>query len=69
MCLLGRPPTEWDEPGGREEVEQTLRVQNARYVDYDELLENASQAYSDYTKKRKTVDRLGRLIDDIDNYA
>lgn len=69
VCLLGKPPTEWDTTGGRDIVEGTLRVLQARYVNYEELLENASQAYSDYMKRRKSVDRLGEIIRQIEAYA
>ncbi len=61
--------SEWNAPDGRVIVEDTLRVQQARYVNYDQLLENASQAYSDYMQHRKTVDRLGKIIRDIEEYA
>ena len=70
VCLLGRPPTEWETVvRGREIVEGTLRVLQARYVNYEELLQNASQAYSDYLKQRRSVDRLSEIIREIDEYA
>ena len=34
-------------------MEDTLKVQNARYVSYDELLESSYQAYSDYLRQAK----------------
>ncbi|MCY4528324.1 MAG: ATP-binding protein [Chloroflexi bacterium] len=69
VCLLGKPPTEWENPDGRRIVEETLRVQQARYVNYDQLLENASQAYSDYMKRKSAVDRLSKIIREIEEYA
>ena len=69
VCLLGKPPSEWDGPDGRRTVENVLGVHNARYVNYDELLESSFQAYSDYLQRAKEVDRLGEVIGAIDNYA
>ena len=69
VCLLGRPPREWDHPNGKQLVENTLSVQGARYVHYDALLENAFQAYKDYLKKAKVVDRLGEVIRAIDDFG
>ena len=69
VCLLGKPPSEWETVDGHRIVEETLRVQQARYVNYDQLLENASQAYSDYMKRKSTVDRLSRIIREIEEYA
>ena len=69
VCLLGRAPTEWANPDGQKIGENILAAQNARYVNYDELLENSFQAYSDYLKRARVVDRLGKVIGAIDNYA
>ena len=69
VCLLGRAPIEWENPGGQTTVEQTLNGVNARYVSYDELLQNAFQAYSDYLKKTKVIDNLGKVMKAIDDYA
>ena len=69
VCLMGRPPSEWSNPGGRTLVEDTLKVQNARYVSYDELLESSYQAYSDYLRQARVVKGLGKVIGAIDDYA
>ncbi len=69
ICLLGKPPSEWDTPGGHRIVEETLRIQQARYVNYNQLLENAYQAYSDYMKRKATVDHLSKIIQEIEEYA
>lgn len=69
ICVLGSPPTEWEDGAdGKEIVENTLDVQGARYVNYDNLLESAFQAYSDYTKHKKSVDRLSQIIGEINDY-
>ena len=69
VCLMGRPPSEWSNPNGQALVEDTLKVQNARYVNYDELLKNSYQAYSDYLRQAKVVKGLGKVIGAIDDYA
>ncbi len=69
VCLLGKAPTEWDGPDGKRTVEDVLGVHNARYVNYDELLENSFLAYSDYLQRARIVDRLGEVIDAIDDYT
>lgn len=69
VCLLGKPPTEWSQKDGKKMVEDMLKAVNARYVNYDELLENAFRSYSDYLKRASLLDRLGEVIRAIDNYA
>ena len=53
VCLMGRPPSEWSNPGGQTLVEDTLKVQNARYVSYDELLDNSYQRIPTIFDKRR----------------
>ena len=50
-------------------VEETLDVLNARYVNYDELLENSFRAYSDYLCRSDVIDRIGGVIREIDDYT
>ncbi len=69
VCLLGKVPTEWNSPDGKRTVEEVLRALNARYVHYDELLENSFRAYSDYLEGAKVLDHLGEVISAIDDYA
>ena len=69
VCLLGKAPSEWDDADGKRTVEEVLGAHHARYVNYDELLENSFQAYSDYLQRAKMLDCLGQVISAIDNYA
>ncbi len=68
VCLLGKPPTEYYNEGGKQTIKDILQAQDARYVHYDELLQNAFEAYRDYTEKRKVIDRLSEVIKEIDDY-
>ena len=69
VCLLGKLPIEEANEGGKEIVKRTLDVLNARYLNYEELLHKAFEAYRDYTKNRKVIDRLGEVIKEIDDYT
>ena len=68
VCLLGKPPTEYYNEGGKQTIKDILQAQDARYVHYDELLKNAFEAYRDYTEKRIVIDRLSEVIKEIDDY-
>jgi hypothetical protein len=69
VLLLGKTPTEVQDAVARNNAIQTLEVQNARIVYYDELLENAGKTYQDYFDKRKLVDKLAEVMAAIDDYA
>ena len=68
VCLLGKPPREYADAGGKEVVKGTLEVQKARYLDYGELLENAYRAYQDYLSHKHAIGRLDGLIKAIEDY-
>ena len=69
VCLLGRPPTDWEDSSTRSRAERIIEANDARIVTYGELLNNAFKAYSDYTEKQKKVSRLERVIEEIENFA
>jgi HSP90 family molecular chaperone len=69
VLLLGKQPTDVQDTVSRDRAIQTLAVQNARIVYYDELLANAGKAYQDYFDKRKLVDKLAEVMAAIDDYA
>ena len=68
ICLLGRPPREWTDEGGKKVVRDVLAAQDARYVNYDELLENAFQAYGDYFRRGRALGPLDDVIRAIEDY-
>ena len=68
VCLLGRPPREWADEGGKKVVRDVLAAQGARYVNYSELLENAFQAYGDYFRRGKALGPLDAVIRAIEDY-
>ena len=69
VILLGKHPSEWHNPGGKKRVQEVLASYGARFVLYDELLNNAFEAYGDFEKKRRSVDRLQDIIKAIEDYA
>lgn len=69
ICLVGKPPPEWKEGSGREDVEESLSAVDARIVFYAELLTNAHQAYRDYLELNKKIDPLWKIFHAIENFG
>ena len=66
VCVLGRRPTNWKSyPTAEQESREALEKFHARIVTYGELIENAEKAYGDYTKQKKNITQLHRLIQEI----
>jgi hypothetical protein len=69
ICLLGKPPPEWETPTGPAGVQKSLGAVDARIVFYDELLNNAQNAYADYLEAHVKIDKLWSVFQAIDNFA
>lgn len=69
VCILGKYPTEHEDPDGPEFIEKTLEGLNARIVYYDFLLDQAGRAYQDYLKADKAKTRLMNLLKDIEDFS
>ncbi len=66
VCVLGKRLRDWDDsPTGEVRSRESLRALNARLVSYDELIENALQAYQDYVNSGQEAGRVYRLIQEI----
>lgn len=66
VCVVGRDLREWsDYPDGEVRSRESLQAYNARVVNYDQLINNALQAYQDYVDSSERVGRVYRLIQDI----
>ena len=61
VCVVGRRPS-----GINRMRQDMLNAASAKIVTYDELIEGAHKAYSEYTKKRGEVSSLSELIKSID---
>ena len=63
ICVIGRRLRDWDDrPDGETESRQSLDALNAHVVMYDELIQNALEAYQDYVDRRDEVGRVYDLI-------
>ena len=69
ICLLGKEPPEYKEATGAKGVAATLKTVDARIVFYDELLNNAQQAYADYLEVHVKVDKLWGVFEAIDDFT
>jgi Histidine kinase-, DNA gyrase B-, and HSP90-like ATPase len=69
ICVLGKPPPEWNTATGPTGVSKSLSAVDARVVFYDELLGNAQQAYADYLEAHVKIDRLWHVFQAIDDFA
>lgn len=71
VCLLGKPPPEWNDATGTgpQGVTNSLKAVDARIVFYDELLTNAQQAYGDYLEAHVKLDKLWGVFEAIDDFA
>ena len=65
VLLLGKEPRDWTSP----EDGNSLKSYGARIVYYDQLLSDAYRAYAEYFEKKQIVDRLGKVMRAIDDYA
>lgn len=66
VCVIGRRLRDWDDSdSGESRSRESLRALNARIVSYDELIENALQAYQDYIDRRQEAGRVYNLIQEI----
>ena len=66
VCVVGRRLRDWDDsPTGEGRSRESLRALNARVVSYDELIENALQAYQDYLERGREAGRVYKLIQEI----
>jgi hypothetical protein len=66
ICVVGQPLTDWNEPQGAEESAKTLAAKNIRVVMYNQLIQNAHKAYSDFLAKKQQAGRVLEIIKSID---
>ena len=66
VCVVGKRLRDWrDSDTGEKRSREILRASQARVVMYDELIENALQAYQDYVDGADKAGRVYRLIQRI----
>ncbi|MEM9439085.1 MAG: ATP-binding protein [Pseudomonadota bacterium] len=69
VVLVGKPPPEWANTRGQEDVIAALDAVDARLVFYDQLVDNAQKSYADYLEAHKKVDRLWNVFRSIDDFV
>jgi len=71
VCLIGKPPPEWNDVDGTgpQGVTEALKNVDARIVFYDQLLTNSQRAYADYLEEHIKVDKLWGIFEAIDNFS
>ena len=64
ICIIGKPPS-----GGRnaDHVAGLLATSNARYITYEELIQQAQLRYTEYFEAEREIGKLSELLDRI-NY-
>ena len=68
VCVVGKLPRGWDDLEIRKRDEDSLRPLRIRVVTYDELINNAELAYSEYLKVTSKTEEINVLLDRIRNY-
>lgn len=67
VCVIGKRLQDWaDLPDGEETSRDSLNALDARVVMYDELIQNAQEAYQDYLEQAEETGRVYRLITSIE---
>ena len=67
VCVVGKRLKGWDDaPDGEQRSRLALGAWNARVVMYDELIENALQAYQDYVDRANEAGRVYNLVTSIE---
>lgn len=66
LCVVGREPSDWSAPGGRESSEEKLKPWGARVLLYNQLIDSAFRAYQDFINKSEEAGRIVRLLREID---
>ena len=69
VFCLGKEPIELSHFDGHRLVHETFMALDARYVYYDQLLDNAFKAYDDYLKRTNRFDHLNNVVRAIENYS
>ena len=62
ICILGKPPVGGDDPNHAATI---LATSSARYVTYDELIDQANHSYREYLDAQIRVGKLAKSLDKI----
>lgn len=62
ICVVGKELRDWNDPSGRQDSADQLRVIDTRVVMYDELLLNARSAYDEFLKESAGIGRVQKIL-------
>ncbi|MEU4386237.1 ATP-binding protein [Promicromonospora sp. NPDC023805] len=67
VCVLGREPSDWANPGGRQTSKSILLAQNARIVLYQQLIANAKSSYAQYLEVNQGIGKVREILQRIED--
>jgi hypothetical protein len=62
VCVVDKGLRDWNNPRGRQESADQLRVIDTRVVMYDELLQNARNSYDDFLRESEGIGRVRKML-------
>lgn len=62
ICVVGRDIKDWADEGGRESSRRALESYNTRVIMYQELVENATQAYQAYLDANRELGAVRDIL-------
>ena len=65
VCIVGQLPTGWDNQKKREQDERSLEIYKIRILTYNELIDNAFNAYHKFMEAYESKSKLRELIDKV----
>ena len=66
VCLIGKPPSDWNDPSGdAERFAKSLEPYKARIVFYKDLINNAFNAYGEFMKKQIEASKIVEMLEKI----
>ena len=68
ICGVGHLPQGWNNPQTRQVDEESLRLYGIRVMTYDELIDNAFNAYGEFLAASESKGQLRDLMEQIRNY-
>lgn len=66
LCVVGREPSDWSDPGGRDSSEQKLNPWGIRVLLYNQMIDSTLRAYQEFINKSGEADGIVRLFREID---
>ena len=64
VCVVGKKPTDWDDPQKEQRGINSMLAEGVRLVTYDTLIDDAYRAYSEYLQAQQEHGRLREIIRD-----